>query len=166
MKKVIFNKRNSVLIMTGIATLSVPVILSSCSPSVSQKYIDILSINDFHGQIEEVYSKSSQYYSSPGIMRLADQVNELKKQSIKDNGVDTTYLVGSGDLYQGSIDSNLSFGASTGEMLGAMGMEWSVIGNHEFDWTQSMFVGGVLMIQKELLLNSITLMKKQILKVD
>lgn len=142
MKKVIFNKRNSVLIMTGIATLSVPVILSSCSPSVSQKYIDILSINDFHGQIEEVYSKSSQYYSSPGIMRLADQVNELKKQSIKDNGVDTTYLVGSGDLYQGSIDSNLSFGASTGEMLGAMGMEWSVIGNHEFDWTQSMFVGG------------------------
>lgn len=92
--------------------------------STGKKIVDILSFNDFHGNVLESGKNI-------GAAKLAGVVNEYKAKANTEYGV---IPVSAGDLYQGTAISNLTTGKPVTAMAKAMGLEASAIGNHEFDW--------------------------------
>lgn len=97
---------------------------SQAVSSNDNKVVDILSFNDFHGNVLESGKNI-------GAAKLVGVVNEYKAKATTEYGV---IPVSAGDLYQGTAISNLTTGKPVTAMLKAMGLEASAIGNHEFDW--------------------------------
>src|SRR5574344_524570 len=96
---------------------------SSLNPS-SVDSIDFYTINDTHGAAEEV---ASSRYS--GITRLSQFALTTER-----NNPESTLFLSSGDMWQGSADSNLTHGALMVNWMNIAGFESMAIGNHEFDW--------------------------------
>lgn len=93
------------------------------------KKIDILSFNDFHGNVEESGKNI-------GIAKLATVIKDYQGKGI-DNDYYDVITVAAGDLYQGTAISNLTKGAPVTDFFKYIGLEASAIGNHEFDWDRS-----------------------------
>lgn len=91
-----------------------------CNESVLIK-IDFFSVNDLHGKITD---SSSQ----PGVDELTSYFKLMYKQE------DNVVLLSSGDMWQGSSESNLTKGNLTTEWMNYVGFEGMAIGNHEYDW--------------------------------
>ena len=87
----------------------------------SAKTVDILTFNDFHGNIVGEGK-------NPGMAKLVGYIKEREKNN------PNTIVVSGGDIYQGTAISNLTYGESVTEMLKAMNVAASAVGNHEFDW--------------------------------
>lgn len=87
----------------------------------ADKSIDVLSFNDFHGTMKPEGKNI-------GAAKLAGEIMKAKKKN------PNTIVVSAGDIYQGSAMSNLTYGKPVSEMLKAIDLEASAIGNHEFDW--------------------------------
>ena len=83
--------------------------------------IPIVTFNDFHGSLAE--SKSD-----VGAAKLVGEIKRVKEEN------PNTVVVTGGDIYQGSAMSNLLKGEPVTAMLKEMGLEFSAVGNHEFDW--------------------------------
>ncbi|MGC4064669.1 MAG: metallophosphoesterase [Polyangiaceae bacterium] len=83
--------------------------------------IQLLGINDFHGRI----------WSSPDVQlagRLASKVDELREQN------PNTLLLSSGDnIGASTFESFIADDNPTIDVLNAMGVNVSAVGNHEFD---------------------------------
>lgn len=94
--------------------------------STKEKTIQIISFNDFHGTLAEG-SKELGY---------AKLVATIKAETVAQPN---TLVVSSGDNFQGSALSNMTYGAPVNEMMKAMGVVASAVGNHEFDWGTSHF---------------------------
>ncbi len=90
------------------------------------KQIDILTFNDFHGNVLESGK-------NVGAAKLTSVIKEyqLNDDNSSEYGVLT---VSGGDNYQGSALSNLTEGEPVSAMLKEIGIEASAIGNHEYDW--------------------------------
>ena len=88
------------------------------------KTITILSFNDFHGALDKTVSTSN-----PGADRF---VGFVKNEMAKDP--ENTLLLVAGDNYQGSALSNLNLGKPVTDMINSLGLKYSAVGNHEFDW--------------------------------
>lgn len=90
------------------------------------KVIEILSFNDFHGNVLES-GKNIGASKLTGI---------IKEYQTKDEASDTygVVTVSGGDIYQGTAISNILAGAPVSEMLKEIGIVASAIGNHEYDW--------------------------------
>lgn len=86
------------------------------------KKVDILSVNDFHGNL-------ALDGSNPGAAKLAAYMEFYKNQNPKG-----TVIVNAGDAFQGTPMSNLLFGAPVVEMMNTIGFDSMTVGNHEFDW--------------------------------
>lgn len=82
--------------------------------------IQLVSINDFHGNVEE----SS---SNPGIAKVAGVLDQMRKKA-------PTYFFSAGDNFQGTAISNLTKGEVVNEAFRLMNLQASAIGNHEYDW--------------------------------
>lgn len=76
--------------------------------------VNFYAINDFHGE----WARMSQ---------IAGFLTERKA-----NG--NTLLVNSGDMFQGSMESNSNFGKLLSECMDDTGFDSFTFGNHEFDW--------------------------------
>lgn len=85
------------------------------------KGIDIVTINDFHGALK-------QEGKNIGAANLVGEIKKLKREN------SNTLIVAGGDLFQGSALSNLLKGEPVAKMLKEMGLIYSAVGNHEFDW--------------------------------
>ncbi len=85
-------------------------------------YLNLFAVNDLHGKL---YDSDSQ----PGVEELTTY--------IKSYAADTTVLLSSGDMWQGSAESNLTDGAMMTEWMNAVGFVSMTLGNHEFDWGES-----------------------------
>ena len=83
--------------------------------------IHILTINDFHGWVEE-------NGSSPGMAKLAAFIKDYRLTH------SDTIVVSGGDNYQGEALSNLTLGDLVNALYGLIGLRFSAVGNHEFDW--------------------------------
>jgi len=86
----------------------------------------ILHTNDFHGQLEPSGS-------NPGIARVANKVNSVRSAV----GDQNLLVVDAGDSMQGSLLSNIQKGAPVMAAFNAMGYDVASLGNHDFDWGQS-----------------------------
>jgi 2',3'-cyclic-nucleotide 2'-phosphodiesterase/3'-nucleotidase len=94
---------------------------SQLSPIVT---IDLYNLNDFHGAVEHNPANKEL-----GINRLAGYF----KNKLTENP--NSVFLSSGDMWQGSADSNITRGRLVVDAMNQMNFSAMAIGNHEFDWT-------------------------------
>jgi 5'-nucleotidase len=108
--------------------LLVPLALLACSPQAPRDEvvtISIVGINDVHGQL----NASDQ---SGGLVAIASHVDALRAARSGDGGA--VLVVDAGDMWQGTLESNLVEGASMVAAYNALDVVAAAIGNHEFDF--------------------------------
>lgn len=82
----------------------------------------IIGMNDFHGALTETESYA-------GAAKLATAVEQLKAEA--DGEV---LILASGDMMQGTAESNLERGQTVIRVMNHLGVDAMTVGNHEFDW--------------------------------
>ncbi len=115
------------LLIGAIVAISLAACVQQGDRRESASDIFILSVvgtNDIHGQFMP-------YEDRGGITTLSGYVEALRKARSEDGAV---LLLDGGDMWQGSLESNLNEGAIMVETFNALGYAASVIGNHEFDF--------------------------------
>lgn len=90
----------------------------------SERTLNFYALNDFHGAF--LYDED---YGQTGLSRIG---NYLIKQ--KENDPENTFIISSGDMFQGGAESNITHGEVVIEAMNAIGFDSITIGNHEFDW--------------------------------
>ena len=88
-------------------------------------YVDFYAINDLHGKIADGEGH-------PGVDELT---TFLKNAELRD---DYLFLLSSGDMWQGSSESNLTDGHLTTEWMNALNFVSMTMGNHEYDWGEDL----------------------------
>lgn len=83
--------------------------------------LDFYAINDFHGTVIDSENV-------PGIAKTSTFLKEKQK-------VEDTILLSSGDMWQGSSESNNTKGKLVTEWMNDLGFASMTVGNHEFDWS-------------------------------
>ncbi len=114
--------------------------ITTCAPinsTVETVELQIVALNDFHGQIEPPSGSQTLYYNTThypfkaevgGASYLATQIKALKATN------PNTVIVSAGDCIGASpLVSALFHDEPTIEALSEMGLEYSAVGNHEFD---------------------------------
>ena len=98
------------------------------SPKTVEGYdiLDLYEVSDFHGAVDFKESSSGEAY--PGLARMATYFNQ--KRADNPGG---TLLLSSGDMFQGSADSNSTRGFMVNYCMNYMGFDAMALGNHEFD---------------------------------
>ena len=91
-----------------------------CSESVIV-VIDFYAINDLHGKFKDSASQ-------PGVNELTTYLKNAQKTD------DHTVFLSSGDMWQGSSESNLTEGLILTEWMNRLGFVSMTVGNHEYDW--------------------------------
>ncbi|QDF06784.1 bifunctional metallophosphatase/5'-nucleotidase [Myxococcus xanthus] len=93
--------------------------------------ITLVGINDFHGQVEPHRTplKDGQVVEEGGAATLAAYVARLR--AANPGGV---VLLDAGDMFQGTLPSNLTEGAVVVDVYNHLGVDAAAIGNHEFDY--------------------------------
>ncbi|MDJ0813048.1 MAG: 5'-nucleotidase C-terminal domain-containing protein [Woeseiaceae bacterium] len=86
--------------------------------------ITVIGTNDVHGELVEQSGRG-------GLTTFSGYVNAVRKARADDGGV---LLVDAGDMWQGTLESNLNEGYSVVEAYNALGYAAAAIGNHEFDF--------------------------------
>lgn len=86
--------------------------------------LDFYTINDVHGAVDE---NPSSYHA--GIEKLGSAFRKAEQAN-----PDGSVVLSSGDMWQGSADSNLTKGMVMVDWMNGVGFESMAIGNHEFDW--------------------------------
>ena len=90
-----------------------------CNQSVITT-IDFYAINDLHGKFNDSDGQ-------PGV----DELTTYLKECI---ATENTIFLSSGDMWQGSTESNLTKGAIITDWMNELGFVSMTLGNHEFDW--------------------------------
>ena len=105
---------------------SISIFTSATSVTGLSNDIDIYSINDTHGAVDYNISGPSKQI---GVSRLGTYFHNVSNAN-----PDGSLILSSGDMWQGSADSNLTHGRIMNEWMNLVGFESMAIGNHEFDW--------------------------------
>jgi 2',3'-cyclic-nucleotide 2'-phosphodiesterase (5'-nucleotidase family) len=101
-----------------------PPIASTASPPpaalpATPLVLSFLGINDLHGRLR-------------ALPAFAGYAKNLRRARAKDGGA--VALVDAGDMFQGTLESNLTEGASVISAYRVLGMTVATLGNHEFDF--------------------------------
>jgi 5'-nucleotidase len=86
--------------------------------------ISVLGTNDVHGELTPQDNRG-------GLVILSGYVSALRKAL---DGRGAVLLVDAGDMWQGTLASNLSEGALLVQAYNALGYAAAAVGNHEFDF--------------------------------
>jgi 2',3'-cyclic-nucleotide 2'-phosphodiesterase (5'-nucleotidase family) len=92
---------------------------ASAAPAPAQVVISLVATTDLHGHIES-------------LPWLAGHLGNLRAARAADGG--GVVLVDAGDMFQGTLESNLGEGAAVVRGYNALGYTAVAIGNHEFDF--------------------------------
>ena len=87
--------------------------------------VSIVGTNDLHGGIFERDGRG-------GLALLGGYLNNLREARARDGGA--VVLIDAGDMFQGTLESNLAEGAPVIEAYNALGYQAAAIGNHDFDF--------------------------------
>ncbi len=83
--------------------------------------IDFYAINDLHGKFADTESNC-------GVDELSTYFESMRKSD------DNVVLLSSGDMWQGSAESNLTKGLIITEWMNSLDFDSMTLGNHEYDW--------------------------------
>ena len=104
-------------------------LLIGCSPTgdntADEVLISVIGTNDVHGQLLPKGDRG-------GLTTFSGYVNALRAARAEDGGA--VLLIDAGDMWQGTLESNLSEGASMVDAYNALGYAAAAVGNHEFDF--------------------------------
>ena len=81
---------------------------------------DVFAVNDLHGKLLDTAAQ-------PGVDELSTYLRQAKQAG-------NTIVLSTGDMWQGTSESNLTGGFIITEWLNAMDCTAMTIGGHEFDW--------------------------------
>ena len=117
---------------SALAVLFLAFLCSSCSDSSNEDgfendlvTISVVGINDVHGELSSSKGRG-------GLTTLSGYVDALRLLRAEENG--GVLLIDAGDMWQGTLDSNLNEGAAIVSAYNALGVAAAAIGNHEFDF--------------------------------
>jgi len=85
--------------------------------------VDIFNFNDFHGALDSNVNEED-----PGAARFAAVTRHLMRDS------EHSILLAGGDNYIGQPISDIFYGRPTSRIFRELGVSYSVVGNHEWDW--------------------------------
>jgi len=112
-----------------VLSVAIPALLSSCAPQRSAPSdaftLSIVGTNDVHGQMLPTADRG-------GLVTISAYVDALRAAREEDGGA--VLLIDAGDMWQGTLESNLVEGTAVVEAYNAMGFAAATIGNHEFDF--------------------------------
>ncbi len=136
--------RNTGLIQKNLAFLIIGIFL--IFPACTQKTLEydseveytVLFFNDIHGTLlpynEDSGGEIKQY---GGIAYMSGLVKDIRRENEQQGR--KTFLLFAGDMLQGSLMSTIFKGYPDVLCFNEMGVDMSVIGNHEFDYTVANF---------------------------
>ena len=110
---------------TTLFAATVVIILTMFSVFAENINVDVYSINDFHGYLT----------ATPKVPGITKVISFLKNEKGQNPG--GTIFVAAGDMFQGTVESNLLHGRNVIDILNYAGCDAMCIGNHEFDWGQN-----------------------------
>ncbi|MDE5544205.1 MAG: 2',3'-cyclic-nucleotide 2'-phosphodiesterase, partial [Bacteroidales bacterium] len=87
----------------------------------SRDTLTLIGFNDFHGSFQQTAD-------IPGAAALVHTLG-LWRQTIPN-----MHVLAGGDNYSGGYFTRITGGQPLAELFEALGVEYSAIGNHEFDW--------------------------------
>jgi len=99
-------------------------LLVSCSPP-SEIVITVIGTTDVHGALLP-------NDDGGGLVTVSGYVNAVREARREDGGA--VLLIDAGDMWQGTLESNLSEGAALVEAYNSLGYTAAALGNHEFDF--------------------------------
>lgn len=93
-------------------------------------HVRVLAMTDFHGALESRPDPrgGGRLVGGAAVLKAAMDSAEAQCDCL-------TLRVDAGDQMQGTLPSNLFYGASTVEALNLLGLDAAAIGNHELDWS-------------------------------
>lgn len=97
----------------------------ACSRAPATTTISIVGTNDLHGGILARNGRG-------GLALFGSHVSNLRAARVKDGGA--VLLLDAGDMFQGTLESNLTEGAPVIAAFNALGYNAVTIGNHDFDY--------------------------------
>ncbi len=110
-----------------LAAAQAAILLAGCARAPVD--VTLLTFNDFHGTFETAGLEPHSRRPWGGALALAAEVESLRRAHPQ-----RTFLLDAGDAWQGTPESNFSFGRSTVGFLNRLGVDAAALGNHEFDW--------------------------------
>ena len=113
----IIMKRKSFLLAVLAVVALLCGIFSACNPVpvVESRSVDFYAINDFHGATDKMSTVSG-------------YLTDVKYKNAN------SVVLNSGDMFQGSLESNYNFGNLLSDCMDEVGFDAFTLGNHEFDW--------------------------------
>ena len=109
-------------------TLSLSLFVTSCTTNIAPDsgpvVISVLGTNDVHGELLPASDRG-------GLTTFSGYVSAVREARADDGAV---LLVDAGDMWQGTLESNLGEGAPVVAVYNALGYAAAAIGNHEFDF--------------------------------
>ena len=108
-------------------SLLIALLVSACASTTSQPdlvVITVMGTNDVHGELTERDDRG-------GMTTLSGYVAAIREARSEDGGL---LLVDAGDMWQGTLESNLNEGEAVVQIFNAMGYAGAAIGNHDFDF--------------------------------
>ena len=87
--------------------------------------ITIIGLNDVHGQLAAADERG-------GLVSISAYVDAVRQARARDGGA--VLLIDAGDMWQGTLESNLNEGEAVVDIYNALGVTAAAIGNHEFDF--------------------------------
>lgn len=107
--------------LTTVALVSVPVVAAQSTAGTAPDRITLLNITDYHGRISA---------ATPSTVAFADTIESLRAEA----GADSSLLLSAGDNVGATLfASSFKNDQPTIDVLGALGLAASAVGNHEFD---------------------------------
>jgi 5'-nucleotidase len=145
-------RRTRLTIAVTVAAATVVGLPTAASAAPKDVTVQLLAMNDFHGRISETTGSDSQLLTAPGPDGAYGSADDVKTvvggsanvaTTVRDlqasfgsstKGPHTSLFVGAGDLVSASpFESSVFKDEPTLEVLDAMGLDASSVGNHEFD---------------------------------
>lgn len=111
--------------LAGALALAAALALPACTRLPPTLTLSLVGTNDLHGGVLDVNGRG-------GLALLDSYVGNLRAARAHDAG--GVLLLDAGDLFQGTLESNLNEGAVVVEAYNAMGYAAAAVGNHEFDF--------------------------------
>jgi 2',3'-cyclic-nucleotide 2'-phosphodiesterase (5'-nucleotidase family) len=92
-------------------------------------HVRVLATHDFHGALRPTTYIWSEGRPVGGAVAMKAVMNRLEADCVC-----PTVRLDGGDQMQGTLESNLTMGASAVAVLNAIGLDAAAVGNHELDW--------------------------------
>ena len=113
-----------ILITTLIIIFAAACAPTATTPEPDTVVISVIGTNDVHGELVAQHDRG-------GITTFSGYVAAIREARANDGDV---LLVDAGDMWQGTLESNLSEGSAVVDAYNVLGYAAAAIGNHEFDF--------------------------------